>query len=256
MNDEYDRPRTHLDWRIIFGLGVTSVWILAGLVYLTNIVGWPNFLQLPTADIGSFFEGAFAPLAFLWLVIGHFMQQKEIVANTQAISLQEKSTRRLELHSRRDSYFKLLTLVNDQLGSIAAFHYLSVFGSTGTGEMSSEEFAQLRSAASTGDPTLFVRRMISAAAERREDPALLHDLLYGTETRCRHSENFENTFGRLLEAAEAVDTDSMVRDALLMGSSAGFYYRIIRHVNGQEALDPISGAVTGRRQEPAQAANS
>jgi hypothetical protein len=100
-----------LDWRILLGLSVTSIWIGAGLVYLTKVVGWRDFLSLPTADIGSFFEGAFAPLAFLWLVIGHFMQQKEITANTRAISMQERSTRRLELHSRRDSYFKLLTLV-------------------------------------------------------------------------------------------------------------------------------------------------
>ena len=67
-----------MDWRIVFGLLVTIGWISAGLMYLMAIVGWNNFVLLPTADIGSFLEGAFAPLAFLWLVIGHFMQQKEI----------------------------------------------------------------------------------------------------------------------------------------------------------------------------------
>jgi len=50
-----------------------------------------NLVQLPTADIGSFLEGAFAPLAFLWLVIGHFMQQREIASPTKAIGIQEQS---------------------------------------------------------------------------------------------------------------------------------------------------------------------
>ena len=109
----------NMDWRVAFGFGVTVTWITAGLFYLLGIVGWGNFVHLPTADIGSFLEGAFAPLAFLWLVIGHFMQQTEISANTRAIKLQEQSARRLELHSRQDSYFKLLTLVQEQLGGIA-----------------------------------------------------------------------------------------------------------------------------------------
>ena len=103
-----------------------------------------QFRRLPTADIGSFLEGAFAPLAFLWLVIGHFMQQKEITANTKAIGIQEKSARRLEVHSQRDSYFKLLDLVQDQLGSIASFHHMSVCGPTRTGEITGEEFTEQR----------------------------------------------------------------------------------------------------------------
>ncbi len=239
--DEEQHPPTGLDWRIVFGLSVTSIWIGAGLVYLMQIVGWSQFLALPTADIGSFFEGAFAPLAFLWLVIGHFMQQKEITANTRAISMQERSTRRLELHSRRDSYFKLLNLVQDQLGNIAAFHYISVFGVTGSGEVSSDEFSRLRSEASTGDQALFVRRMIAAAAERRDDPEAIRELLYGTSVRARHSENFLRTFNRLLDAAESVDTDGMVREALLDGSASGLYYRILKHVSGTEPLNPLSG---------------
>ena len=107
-------------------------------------------MDLPTADIGSFLEGAFAHLAFLWLVIGHFMQQKEITANTKAIHIQERSARRLELHSRRDSYFKLLNLIQDQLGTIAGFHYFSVMGPSGTGDMSTEEFTAGRALAGKG----------------------------------------------------------------------------------------------------------
>lgn len=239
--EQEDHGSEGVDWRIQLGLSITTVWMGAGLYYLSAVVGWDNFVHLPTADIGSFFEGAFAPLAFLWLVIGHFMQQKEISANTRAISMQERSTRRLELHSRRDSYFKLLTLVQDQLGNIAGFLYLSVYGPTGSGEVSSEEFSQLRSDASTGDHSLFIRRLISAAAENRENPERLREIFYGTEIRCRHSENFKRTFARLLETAAPVDTEGMVSDALLDGSAAGLLYRVLRNIAGEEAMDPLSG---------------
>ena len=233
-----------MDWRIIFGLTVTVLWISTGLVYLLAIVGWDSFVHLPTADIGSFLEGAFAPLAFLWLVIGHFMQQKEITANTKAINLQEMSARRLELHSRRDSYFKLLNLVQEQLGGIAGFHYLSVVGSTGTGEVSSEEFSEMRSQSSKGDSSLFIRKMIGLVVEHSEDPLAVKEILFGTEIRTRHAKNFEETFARLLDAAYTVDTDNMVTDALLYGSAAGIYYRIIRHVSGDEGMNPITGMMT------------
>jgi len=244
MDNEHTQS-TRMDWRILFGLSVTTLWMSTGIYYVTVVVGWTTFQSLPTADIGSFFEGAFAPLAFLWLVIGHFMQQKEITANTRATTLQEQSTRRLELHSRRDSYFKLLGLVQEQLGSVAGFHYVSVFGPTGTGEVSMEEFAGLRSEASTGDHSLFIRRMVGAAAQHREDPQAIRDILFGTEIRTRHSENFKRTFGRLLDAAESVDTDNMLREALLEGSAAGLYYRIIRHVAGDDPLNPVSGLRNG-----------
>lgn len=230
-----------LDWRVAFGLGITLTWISTGLIYLLGIVGWDRFVHLPTADIGSFLEGAFAPLAFLWLVIGHFMQQKEITANTKAITLQEESARRLELHSQRDSYFKLLTLVQDQLGSIASFHYISVCGPTGDNSVSNEEFAEERASASTGDYSLFIRKMIALAVGHREDHQKLREIFYGTEVRCRHSDNFTHTFSKLHEAAKAVDSNDMLGDALLNGSAAGILYRIIQQVRDDDDLGRLMG---------------
>ena len=189
-----------IDWRVAFGLIVTVAWISTGLVYLLGIVGWGKFVHLPTADIGSFLEGAFAPLAFLWLVIGHFMQQKEITANTKAIIIQEKSARRLELHSRRDSYFKLLNLIQDQLGSIAAFHYFSVMGPTGTGEMTGDDFTEGRAKASNGDHAFFVRLMTGQTFKLRKDLEAINEFYFGTEIRKRHTNNYVLTFEKLLKA--------------------------------------------------------
>lgn len=239
-----------MDWRVTLGLTLTVIWISAGLVYLLNVVGIVNFVYLPTADIGSFLEGAFAPLAFLWLVVGHFMQQKEITANTQAIKIQEQSARRLEVHSARDSYFKLLTLVQSQLGAIAAFHYMSVCGPSGTGELSNDEFTEQRAASASGDHAWFIRKLISLAAQNQDKPDLLQDIFFGTDVRTRHSENFQSTFRRLLNAAVEVDTDDMLQDALLNGSAEGLWYRMILHVKGEQPLGTLFGTAP---RPPAQA---
>jgi hypothetical protein len=241
--DEQKPPFT-MDWRVTFGLTVTVLWISAGMAYLFFVVGLDNFVHLPTADIGSFLEGAFAPLAFLWLVIGHFMQQKEIGANTRAIKLQEQSARRLELHSRQDSYFKLLSLVQDQLGAIAGFHYMSVCGPTGTGEISGVEFTEQRTHAANGDHAWFIRKMIALVAGEISNKDKLHEVFFSTPVRTRHSETFRQTFKKLLDAARAVDTDDMVTDALLNGSAAGLLYRIILHAKGEIRLDLTLGPVT------------
>lgn len=230
-----------LDWRVLLGASLTIMWIGAGLIYLLAKVGWVNFVNLPTGDIGSFLEGAFAPLAFLWLVIGHFMQQSEISANTRAAHLQEQSARRQEMYSRRNSYFRLLSLVQQQLGSIASYHYISVVGPTGSGEVSREEYAAMRTESAHGDPELFVRKMLSLAISLDSDREELKKAFFGTDVRERHSKTYLETFQKLLNSAEAVDHDDMVVNALLHGSPSGLLYRMIRHVNGDEEFNPISG---------------
>ena len=40
-----------------------------------------------------------------------------------------------------------------------------------------------------------------------------------------------------MNAAEAVDTDEMICDALLNGSAEGLFYRIILHAKGEVMLD-------------------
>lgn len=236
-------PQKKIDWRVTLGASLTAIWIGAGVVYLVGKVGVFNFVNLPTGDIGSFLEGAFAPLAFLWLVIGHFMQQTEISANTKAVQLQEQSAQRQELHSRRNGYFKLLNLVQEQLGAIAGFHYVSVCGETGTGEISADDYASMR-AESAQDSALFVRKMVSLAAQHNADREKILEIFFGTDIRARHSKNFETTFGKLLNSAKAVDHDDMVMNALLFGSPFGMLYRIIRTAQGKEEINPLTGFAT------------
>ena len=235
-----DRVLT-IDWRVALGLVLTTVWITTGVIYLTALVGVERFVNLPTADIGSFLEGAFAPLAFLWLVIGHFMQQKEITANTQAIQFQQEAAKQQGLLAQRDNYFKLLDLIQSQLESIAAFHYMSVCGPTGTEEFTTDEFNEMRSQSGGGDNSLFIRKMIQICARNRENPEELETIFFSTDIRQRHTDNYDRTFTRLLDAAKAVDTQNMLEDALLMGSAAGIYYRIIRAMKGDTSIGPLFG---------------
>ncbi len=77
------------DWRIWFGLVVTFFWIGGGIVFIAT----RDSNQAFTLEaIGSFLEGAFAPLAFLWLVLGLFIQQRELTRNTEALRLTVEET--------------------------------------------------------------------------------------------------------------------------------------------------------------------
>ena len=51
--------------------------LAGGAIYLDAVVGWA-FWHAGADTIGGFFEGFFATLAFLWLVVGLFIQQKEL----------------------------------------------------------------------------------------------------------------------------------------------------------------------------------
>ena len=62
---------------------MTLVWISGGLIYF-NLQA-DNLGDTHIDELGGFLEGAFAPLAFLWLVIGIFIQQKELADNTEVM---------------------------------------------------------------------------------------------------------------------------------------------------------------------------
>ena len=73
------------DWRIWFGLVVTFIWISGGIWFVKAAVESGSEQKLTLEIVGSFLEGAFAPLAFLWLVLGLFIQQRELARNADAL---------------------------------------------------------------------------------------------------------------------------------------------------------------------------
>ena len=127
------------DWRLRVSVGLTAVWLVLGFLYISNIVGWNGFVQQQAPALGSFLEGAFAPLAFLWLVVGFFLQQRQLEQNTSMLSAQLETMRRSaeqseiqsraiaadELHSRQDTFLRIAEMVREQLGVTAGWLYTS-----------------------------------------------------------------------------------------------------------------------------------
>ena len=227
------------DWRVLFGLSLTFLYLILMGMYISTEVGWVDFTHLRVELMGSFLEGAFAPLAFLWLVIGYFLQKKELRQNTDAMKMQfveiqksaeqaveqTKAIARTELHQRRESFLKLAELVRTQLGTIVGLLYLSSQMAEGNEqEVPAERLAELWTTVGRDDPELFSREMLRLTAVSTEQ--YRYKLFFGTEIRTRHTEKFEHSFERLLNSARACDEDEMIVDALMGSSHGGVYRRI------------------------------
>lgn len=74
---------------MIYGFAITAIWLL-GLVSIIYC-NLEAALELDLNEWGDFLAGAFAPLAFFWLVLGYFQQGKELKLNTLALIQQERA---------------------------------------------------------------------------------------------------------------------------------------------------------------------
>ncbi|MCZ6616609.1 MAG: hypothetical protein O7E57_00645 [Gammaproteobacteria bacterium] len=247
-----------LDWRIRLGLTLTVGWLLLGVSYISATIGWRNFGSLPAAELGSFLEGAFAPLAFLWLVVGYFLQQKELEQNTNALLAQAQEIQRSaeqaviqsekmaqsEIHARQTTFLQIVNTVYAQLGSITGLLFISSQGATGEGRVSPQEMSQLFSMLSAQDTETFSRRLVETHLQIA-DPDEKYALFYGTEVRARHSNNFLFSFERLMRRAQEVDPDDMIRDSIL-ASAHGFVYRIAKPHQTNAPRELADHKITGR----------
>ena len=229
-----------LDWRIWLGLALTAAWLLLGALYVSTTIGWAKVGDLPADILGNFLEGAFAPLAFLWLVIGYFLQHRELEQNTDALRAQAIEIKRTaeqaiiqsqqmaasEIHARQETFLRLASSVRNQLGAIAGLLYISSQGAAADGTVTLQETSKLFSMASAQDPEIFSRRLLETHLGE-DTPEKQFELFYGTEVRARHSNSFIYTFERLLKRAAEVDRDDMLRDALMAGGH-GFVYRVMK----------------------------
>jgi len=126
----YRRQRQRLS---LFGIWSTALYI--GVVVTVVVCKGPSALwSLPLNAIGDFLAGAFAPLAFLWLVIGYRQQNIELSLNTdtlvaqleemrQMVEEQAKQTTALvldESHARRAAILKMCDIYMSQLAGSAS----------------------------------------------------------------------------------------------------------------------------------------
>lgn len=222
------------DWRIWFGVVVTIIWMTGGIWFVTNAVRSNPEQGISLGIIGSFLEGAFAPLAFLWLVLGLFIQQRELANNTEALrrtsEQSEKQTQAIaatEMNARQETFFKIAENVNRQLGGVSGLLFVSGLGPSGSGRYSREEVDEHFRASSNGDYAIFARQFLSIDFL---DEGGLSELLYGTEIRRRHTDNFCRTFERLLRLAEGCDVDGIITDTLKQSALGILYQRMMTYL--------------------------
>ena len=218
------------DWRLHFSLGLTIVWLLLGLTYISSVIGWTDFARQNAPSLGSFLEGAFAPLAFLWLVVGFFLQQKQLSENTRTIQMQLTEMRRTaeqaeiqsraiaadELHSRQDTFLRVSEIVNDQLASIGGYIVSSYMDAGG-------DMIELWTRLGQGETGAFGLRILYWCYLGEVAPG---ELFYGTEIRTGHTERFVAAFERLAASAAKCDPDGIIADAI-RDSTNGRIYRFM-----------------------------
>lgn len=190
------------------------------MLYLAQHMNWQQFLQLPLDQIGSFLGGAFSPLAFLWLVLGFFIQQEEILENSRNIEIQAQ-------HTNLDNFLKMAEIVYRRLGVITGFLYGSCREEI---EQALEEPINIDdkwSRSSTGDPGIFARELFSYGFDKDGNRRDMTGLLYSTPVRRRHCENYITIFETLLDNARDCDTTGILRESLMEGSVWGIFYKVL-----------------------------
>ncbi len=221
------------DWRIWVGIVISIVWMAAGVWYIHGVYEADPAQTRSIDAVGSFLEGVFAPLAFLWLILGLFIQQRELANNTEAIRhsvLQsEKQTLAIaatEMNARQETFFKIAESVKQQLGGISGMLLVSSIGPVGNGRINSEQVDELFARAAGGDWSVFARQFLGTNFEEEGGfPALF----YGTEIRRGHTENYLRTFDRLCRLASNCDVDGIIEDTLRQTALGLLHQRMLEH---------------------------
>lgn len=230
MNTFEASTTTSNDWRVRLGVGVTGVWLLLGMVYISIIVGWDDFVRQQAPDLGEFLGGAFGPLAFLWFVVGFFLQQRQLENNTTMLSQQlevmrqsaaqsEVQSRAIaadELHSRQDTFLRISEMVSEQLGMTSGWLYTSWAADVSVDAVQGPGGAlEIWRSQGAGDNGAFNRAIAIRIYVGQVKPA---DLFWGTPIRSGYSASFVEAFERLLRLAERCDDEGVIADAIRGGT--------------------------------------
>lgn len=93
------------DKRFALGLGLTAAWLILAFFMFAKAES-PSKLN----EWGDFFAGFFAPLAFLWLVLGYLQQGEELRQSSEALRLQAA-----ELKNSVEQQSQMVSISREQL---------------------------------------------------------------------------------------------------------------------------------------------
>ena len=103
------RERKNFDGsRRWMGIGISVIYISLSVVFA--VARWDDFKTLTPNELGDFLAGVFAPLAFLWLVLGFFQQGDELRQSSDALWLQGQ-----ELQNSGEQQRDLVNVTREQL---------------------------------------------------------------------------------------------------------------------------------------------
>ena len=240
MNDEKDSSETKLpDRKWLLGLGVvlTTVWLLGGLVYIVFLDGWMSFVEQSADAIGGFLEGFFAPLAFLWLVIGLFIQQRELASNTEALkqtnlnsAKQTEVLAATELRARQSAFFQIAENVRRQTGNLAGLIVRSLETDQGEKVVSDDEMMEHWMEHQHGQYEIFPA-VLTDPTERFEDAGLgPSDIYYGTAERQQSTAEYVKSFRGLTQLARDCDDDGTIMRTITQTPHGQVYSAMLDHI--------------------------
>ena len=233
------------DWRILLGLVLTVGW-LVGWLATAFFSGWTTFWNEKLASLGGL-EGLFAPMAFLWLVIGLFIQQKEISLNTQVL---EKSNRQAEeqtkvleateLRTRQTAFFQTADRVFQATGTLLGFIISTSLGPKGNGFFKEKEIEEMWVAHGAGYHDRFPLVLLA-------DELVTEELFFGTATKRMWSEDIIRNIRKVQKLAAECDDDQGTISKAIMQCSLGYVYmQLLPHLRAPSAWamfeeDPLLG---------------
>jgi hypothetical protein len=77
--------------RFMIGTVITIAWLVGTIILI--VLQWDTAKTLKPNEWGDLFGGCFAPLAFLWLVLGYMQQGQELRNSADALRLQAEELR-------------------------------------------------------------------------------------------------------------------------------------------------------------------
>ena len=209
---------------VLIGMVITALWMSFGIFYISQGIGWQRFWDLPVESIGNFLEGAFAPMLFLWIVVGYYSQQGDILQNSRNL---ERQAQYIQL----DTFMKVSELVLHHLSTITGQLYIASQGPGGSGRETEESMFKLWSAFQQ-DNKIFIRKLFELASFTNENGQneLWPELFVGTKVRRALSEKYIAAFDKLIHDAELCSPDNLVRDAIIDGTGQGLFYQSLKRM--------------------------
>ena len=226
------------DWRIWLGGSLTALWILGGGVYIAVNGGVMAFFALEADQIGSFLEGFFAPLAFLWLVLGLFMQQRELAHNTKVLEqtnanseYQTQILETTELRARQAAFFQIAENVKRQTGNLAGMFVRTVTFDNGEPLISDEDWQQTWMEHQSGSFENFTTLLVSLHQEYGDQQNFKpQNLYFGTAERTNLAEEYVRSFQSLILLGEECDSDGTIVRTITQTTHGVVYREMLRAI--------------------------